>query len=241
MSPPPARMCPPPAREFAVPDRVSPRLDRMFPAPAREIAVPAREIAVPAREIAAPAREIAAPAPEIAAPAPEIAVPTPEIAAPAREIAVPAPEIAVPARLSAPRCRAEAGQSIWSRSCDLGGAAESVGNLVTAQLTGAPTSLVRDAFRTEVLGGLADAGEEVLHVFLEADADVPRERLSASARAGRRRTMHHVRRGAAWRPESGPVSRHLSSSPSWASPASDRGSGRQLRPVSPRRPRRRRA
>ncbi|WP_433263067.1 AAA family ATPase [Actinosynnema sp. CS-041913] len=42
-----------------------------------------------------------------------------------------------------------------------------------------PMSLVRDAYRTEILGGLADAGEEVLHVFLEADADVLRERLSA--------------------------------------------------------------
>ncbi|HEX6358709.1 AAA family ATPase [Actinophytocola sp.] len=42
-----------------------------------------------------------------------------------------------------------------------------------------PMSLVRDAYRAEILGGLADAGEEVLHVFLEADADVLRERLSA--------------------------------------------------------------
>ncbi|MBB5956786.1 putative kinase [Saccharothrix tamanrassetensis] len=44
-----------------------------------------------------------------------------------------------------------------------------------------PMSLVRDAYRAEILGGLADAGEEVLHVFLEADADVLRERLSARA------------------------------------------------------------
>jgi predicted kinase len=43
----------------------------------------------------------------------------------------------------------------------------------------APMSLIRDAYRAEILGGLADAGEEVLHVFLEADADVLRERLSA--------------------------------------------------------------
>lgn len=42
-----------------------------------------------------------------------------------------------------------------------------------------PMSLVRDAYRAEILGGLADAGEEVLHVFLEADADVLRERLNA--------------------------------------------------------------
>lgn len=42
-----------------------------------------------------------------------------------------------------------------------------------------PMSLIRDAYRAEILGGLADAGEEVLHVFLEADAGVPRERLDA--------------------------------------------------------------
>ncbi len=42
-----------------------------------------------------------------------------------------------------------------------------------------PMSLIRDAYRAEILGGLADAGEEVLHVFLEADADVLRERLDA--------------------------------------------------------------
>jgi hypothetical protein len=41
-----------------------------------------------------------------------------------------------------------------------------------------PMSLIRDAYRAEILGGLADAGEEVLHVFLEADA-VLRERLNA--------------------------------------------------------------
>jgi hypothetical protein len=39
-------------------------------------------------------------------------------------------------------------------------------------------SLIRDAYRTEILGGLADAGEEVLHVFLEADAGVLRQRLN---------------------------------------------------------------
>lgn len=42
-----------------------------------------------------------------------------------------------------------------------------------------PMSLVRDAYREEILGGLADAGEEVLHVFLEADARVLRARLAA--------------------------------------------------------------
>jgi len=40
-------------------------------------------------------------------------------------------------------------------------------------------SLIRDAYRAEILGGLADAGEEVLHVFLKADAGVLRERLNA--------------------------------------------------------------
>jgi hypothetical protein len=40
-------------------------------------------------------------------------------------------------------------------------------------------SLIRDAYRAEILSGLADAGEEVLHVFLEADAGVLRERLNA--------------------------------------------------------------
>ena len=42
-----------------------------------------------------------------------------------------------------------------------------------------PMSLIRDAYRAEILGGLADGGEEVLHVFLEADAGVLRERLNA--------------------------------------------------------------
>jgi broad-specificity NMP kinase len=42
-----------------------------------------------------------------------------------------------------------------------------------------PMSLIRDAYRAEILGGLADAGEEILHVFLEADASVLRERLNA--------------------------------------------------------------
>lgn len=45
-----------------------------------------------------------------------------------------------------------------------------------------PMSLVRGAYRDEILGGLGDAGEEVLHVFLAADAGVLRERLNARAR-----------------------------------------------------------
>ena len=44
-----------------------------------------------------------------------------------------------------------------------------------------PMSLIRDAYRAEILGGLAEAGEDVLHVFLEADVAVLRERLSARA------------------------------------------------------------
>jgi hypothetical protein len=42
-----------------------------------------------------------------------------------------------------------------------------------------PMSLICDDYRAEILGGLADAGEEVLHVFLEADGGVLRERLDA--------------------------------------------------------------
>lgn len=42
-----------------------------------------------------------------------------------------------------------------------------------------PMSLIRDTYRTEILGALADAGAEVLHVFLEADPDVLRARLDA--------------------------------------------------------------
>jgi predicted kinase len=42
-----------------------------------------------------------------------------------------------------------------------------------------PMALIRNAYRAEILGGLADAGEEVLHVFLAADAGVLRERLNA--------------------------------------------------------------
>jgi AAA domain-containing protein len=49
-----------------------------------------------------------------------------------------------------------------------------------------PMSLIRDAYRAEILGGLADAGQEVLHVFLEVDANVLLERLNARAtRPGR--------------------------------------------------------
>jgi AAA domain len=42
-----------------------------------------------------------------------------------------------------------------------------------------PMSLIRDAYRAEILGGLAAAGEEVRHIFLAADAGVLRARLNA--------------------------------------------------------------
>lgn len=42
-----------------------------------------------------------------------------------------------------------------------------------------PMSLIRDPYRVEILGGLGEAGEKVLHVFLELDADVLRKRLNA--------------------------------------------------------------
>ena len=48
-----------------------------------------------------------------------------------------------------------------------------------AQTLIAAMSLIRDAYRAEILGGLAEAGEEVLHVFLEVDAAVLSERLDA--------------------------------------------------------------
>ncbi len=48
-----------------------------------------------------------------------------------------------------------------------------------AQTLIGPMSLIRDAYRAQILGALADAGEEVLHVFLEADAGVLQERLNA--------------------------------------------------------------
>ena len=47
-----------------------------------------------------------------------------------------------------------------------------------------PMSLIRDAYRDEILGGLADAGEQVVHVFLEAEAGVLRDRLNVRARDG---------------------------------------------------------
>ena len=42
-----------------------------------------------------------------------------------------------------------------------------------------PMSLIRDAYQDEILGGLTDADEKVLHVFLELDAGALRERLNA--------------------------------------------------------------
>ena len=45
-----------------------------------------------------------------------------------------------------------------------------------------PMSLIRDAYRAEILGGLADAGQEVFHVFLDADPAVLHERLRTRVR-----------------------------------------------------------
>jgi gluconate kinase len=45
-----------------------------------------------------------------------------------------------------------------------------------------PMSLIREAYRVEILGALADAGEEVLHVFLAADREVLGRRLDARER-----------------------------------------------------------
>jgi hypothetical protein len=42
-----------------------------------------------------------------------------------------------------------------------------------------PMALICAEYRLEILEGLKDAGEEVLHVFLEADVGVLRERLDA--------------------------------------------------------------
>ncbi|TWS25916.1 ATP-binding protein [Tsukamurella sputi] len=44
-----------------------------------------------------------------------------------------------------------------------------------------PMTLLRDAYREEILGGLEAAGERVLHVFLDAAPEVIRDRLEARA------------------------------------------------------------
>jgi adenylylsulfate kinase-like enzyme len=49
-----------------------------------------------------------------------------------------------------------------------------------------PMSLIRDAYRAEIVGGLAEAGEEVLHVFLDADAAELRQRLNTRVTHPRR-------------------------------------------------------
>jgi hypothetical protein len=56
-----------------------------------------------------------------------------------------------------------------------------------------PMSLIRDAYRAEILGSLADAGEEILHVFLEVDAGVLRERLNARVTRPGREWDHAAR------------------------------------------------
>lgn len=47
-----------------------------------------------------------------------------------------------------------------------------------------PMALVRDAYREEILGGLAAAGEEILHVFLDLDLAVQQDRLLRRAPEG---------------------------------------------------------
>lgn len=47
-----------------------------------------------------------------------------------------------------------------------------------------PMSLTHAAYRDEIFGALADAGEEVHHVYLAADVDTLRDRLSARATPG---------------------------------------------------------
>jgi hypothetical protein len=44
-----------------------------------------------------------------------------------------------------------------------------------------PMTLIRAPYRDEILGALADAGEEILHVFLDVDADVLRTRIKTRA------------------------------------------------------------
>ena len=42
-----------------------------------------------------------------------------------------------------------------------------------------PMTLIRDAYQAEILGGLADAGENVLHVFLDMGGDALRQRITS--------------------------------------------------------------
>ena len=71
-----------------------------------------------------------------------------------------------------------------------------------------PMSLIRDAYRAEILGGLADAGEEVLHVLLEAEAGVLRERLNARVtHPGRQWDQAASECWPGHRADSGPLSR----------------------------------
>ncbi|MGH3295092.1 MAG: hypothetical protein ACRDP7_25170 [Trebonia sp.] len=55
-----------------------------------------------------------------------------------------------------------------------------------------PMTLIRDAYRAEILGALADAGEDVLHVFLDVDADVLRTRIKTRAPVSSVRTVRNV-------------------------------------------------
>lgn len=51
--------------------------------------------------------------------------------------------------------------------------------MVPADTGVAPVTLIRDAYRAEILGDLAAAGEEVLHAFPQLGAGVLRQRLNA--------------------------------------------------------------
>jgi gluconate kinase len=61
-----------------------------------------------------------------------------------------------------------------------------------AEMLIVPMSLIRDSYRDEILGGLSAAGEEILHVFLDADTRALQGRLSArpapAGSAGRSRS-----------------------------------------------------
>jgi gluconate kinase len=47
-----------------------------------------------------------------------------------------------------------------------------------------PMTLIQDDYQSEILGGLANAGEEILHVFLDANREVLRERIIARGLVG---------------------------------------------------------
>lgn len=54
----------------------------------------------------------------------------------------------------------------------------------------APQTVLDPTYMTEILGGLKQAGEEVLHVLLDCDLDVLRGRIAASPEATEWRLSH---------------------------------------------------